>query len=187
MPDRGVRFADQVVPHIELLVRVARSMVAQPADAEDLVQETMLAAWRSLGTFDGSSPRAWLLTIMRHQHINLGRRDRPRPVADEDLLTQSGPGRGVTFTAEDILAGDIADSVLSEILDGLPRALMEVLVLMDVEGLSRAETAQVLGMKESTVRTRLARARSLVRQSFATHRRPPSAPAVRRPGAEHWR
>lgn len=64
-----------VVPQIDLLMRVARSMVARPAG--DLVQETLARAFRSIDTFDRGHPRAWLLTIMRNIHMNMGGRRRP--------------------------------------------------------------------------------------------------------------
>lgn len=63
-------FARYVLPEIDVLYRVARSITRHDADAEDLVQDTMLRAFRSIDRFDGRHPRAWLLTIMRNAQIN---------------------------------------------------------------------------------------------------------------------
>jgi RNA polymerase sigma-70 factor (ECF subfamily) len=62
---RNEAFAEYVVPEIEVLYRVARSLTGHAADAEDLVQDTLLRAFRSIDSFDGQHPRAWLLTILR--------------------------------------------------------------------------------------------------------------------------
>ena len=66
----AVRFDALVLPEIDVLYRVARSITGNPDDAEDLVQETLLRAFRGMATFDGEHPRAWLLTIMRNANIN---------------------------------------------------------------------------------------------------------------------
>ena len=73
-----------VVPEIEVLYRVARSITRNPTDAEDLVQDTMLRAYRAILRFDGRHPRAWLLTIMRNAQINRVRRKRPELLRDPD-------------------------------------------------------------------------------------------------------
>ncbi|MGH3627771.1 MAG: RNA polymerase sigma factor, partial [Sciscionella sp.] len=70
-------FAAHVLPEIDLLYRVARSITGQQADAEDLVQDTLLRAYRAIGSFDGKHPRAWLLTILRNTERNRHRRQRP--------------------------------------------------------------------------------------------------------------
>ena len=70
-------FARYVTPELDVLYRVALSITRKPADAEDLVQDTLLRAYRSIERFDGRYPRAWLLTIMRNAQINRVRRKRP--------------------------------------------------------------------------------------------------------------
>lgn len=70
-------FAVYVLPQVEVLYRVARSLTGQPADAEDLVQDTLLRAFRAIEGFDGRHPRAWLLTILRNTEHNRHRRRRP--------------------------------------------------------------------------------------------------------------
>ena len=73
-----------VLPEVDVLLRVAMTMTEQRADAEDLVQDTLLRAWRSIDTFDGRHQRAWLLTIMRNAEINRHRRRRPELPDDPD-------------------------------------------------------------------------------------------------------
>jgi len=91
--ERQRRYADLVLLELPVLLRVARTMTGQPADAEDLVQDTLLRAWRALDTFDGRHPRAWLLTVMRHTEINRHRRRRPELLDDPDTARRLQPRR----------------------------------------------------------------------------------------------
>jgi len=68
--DARAIYERDVLPEVPVLLRVAMSLTTQPADAYDLVQDTLLRAWRSLDTFDGRYPRSWLLTIMRNSNHN---------------------------------------------------------------------------------------------------------------------
>ncbi len=85
-------FARHVLPQVDVLSRVALSITRNPPDAEDLVQDTMLRAFRSIGRFDGRHPRAWLLTIMRNAQINRVRRRRPRLLADPEEFAARDAG-----------------------------------------------------------------------------------------------
>lgn len=82
---RRESYQQHVLPEVDVLLRVALSLTDQPADAEDLVQDTLLRAWRSIDSFDGRYARAWLLTILRNAHINRHRRRRPVLLDDPDL------------------------------------------------------------------------------------------------------
>uniref|UniRef100_UPI003752473E RNA polymerase sigma factor n=1 Tax=Ilumatobacter sp. TaxID=1967498 RepID=UPI003752473E len=77
-------FERYVLPEIEVLLRVAHSLTRNHAEAEDLVQDTLLRAYRGIDGFDGRHPRAWLLTILRNTHINRNRRRRPELLRDPD-------------------------------------------------------------------------------------------------------
>lgn len=81
----GDPFADYVLPEVDTLYRAALSLTRNHADAEDLVQDTLLRAYRSIDRFDGRHPRAWLLTILRNAHINRQRRPRPELLHDPDV------------------------------------------------------------------------------------------------------
>ncbi|NGO71361.1 RNA polymerase sigma factor [Streptomyces boncukensis] len=168
-PERDKAFAEYVLPEVEVLLRVAMTLTSQAADAEDLVQDTLLRAYRSVDRFDGRHPRAWLLTIMRRTEINRHRRRRPQllddPDADLDRLAHSPAGP--TATPEEIVVGESFDAVVDAALAALPVKHRQVVRLVDVDGLSYAEAAELLGVPEGTVMSRLHRARKRIRARLA--------------------
>lgn len=164
---RREAFAAHVVPEIEVLLRVARTLVARPADAEDLVQDTLLRAFRSIETFDGRHPRAWLLTIMRHAQINRTRRRRPELLDDPDTATQRSDDPGGAHAPEAVVVGAAFDAVVLEALDALPDRLRVVVELVDIDGLTYAEAARAIGVPIGTVMSRLHRARTRIRTRLA--------------------
>ena len=168
--ERAVRrrqtYASCVLPEIEILLRVAMSMTDQRADAEDLVQDTLLRAWRSIDTFDGRHPRAWLLTILRNTQVNRHRRRRPQLLDDPDLTANRGLG-DAQDSAEDVVVGRTFDVVVDAALSALPTTFRQVVLLVDVDGLTYAEAAEVLGVPEGTVMSRLHRARRRIRDRLA--------------------
>lgn len=160
-------YARCVLPEVEVLLRVAHGMVDQTADAEDLVQDTLLRAWRSLDTFDGKYPRAWLLTILRNTHINRNRRQRPALLHDPDVTLERHRGTAEEMpSAEDLVVNGAFDDAVETALAGLPETFREVVILVDVHGLSYAATAEVLGVPEGTVMSRLHRARNRIRTAL---------------------
>ena len=179
--ERAVRrrqtYTSCVLPEIEILLRVASSMTDQRADAEDLVQDTLLRAWRSIDTFDGRHPRAWLLTILRNTQVNRHRRRRPQLLDDPDLTADRGVG-GAQDSAEDVVVGRTFDVVIDAALSALPTTFRQVVLLVDVDGLTYAEAAEVLGVPEGTVMSRLHRARKRIRDRLAAA---DLAPRRRRP------
>ena len=159
-------FDQHVLPHIPVLYRVALSLAGQPADAEDLVQETLIRVYRAVDRFDGAHPRAWLLTILRHTHLNRVRvrtpdllRDGEDAAADR-VLWASGAANP---SAEDVVVSELFEHVVAEALAGLPDKHRLVVTLVDVDGLSYAEAADVLGIPRGTVMSRLHRARARIR------------------------
>jgi RNA polymerase sigma-70 factor (ECF subfamily) len=161
-------FATYVVPQIEMLLHVARTLVPRPADAEDLVQDTLLRAYRSIDSFDGRHPRAWLLTIMRHAEVNRTRRRRPQLLDDPDAqLERLGTTADPRGSPEAVVVGATFDAVVTEALEALPVRFRQVVELVDVGGLSYAEAAGVLGVPTGTVMSRLHRARSRIRDRLA--------------------
>ncbi|EHB56041.1 RNA polymerase, sigma-24 subunit, ECF subfamily [Mycolicibacterium rhodesiae JS60] len=157
-------FRRYVEPEIEVLLRVARTLVGS-ADAEDLVQETLMRAWRGMARFDGRHPRAWLLTILRNTNMNMHRRRRPDTVDDITSYADARPAFGTDppSTEDQVMA-----SFLPEDLDRAVRSLdakfRTVLLLIDVDQLTYAEAADVLGVPVGTVMSRLSRARNRIRQ-----------------------
>lgn len=161
-------FAAHVVPEIEVLLRVARSLTARAADAEDLVQDTLLRAYRSIETFDGRHPRAWLLTIMRNAEINRNRRRRPDllddPGAAMERLSATADRR---FDPETVVVGEAFEAVVADALDALPDRFRTVVELIDINGLTYGEAAGLLGVPVGTVMSRLHRARNRIRDRLA--------------------
>lgn len=163
--DREV-YQQSVLPEVEVLLRVALGLTGQPADAEDLVQETLLRAWRSIGTFDGRHPRAWLLTILRNSHINGGRRRRPVLLNDPESQLDRPRTSEHAPSAEDVALSGTFDAAVETAVSALPSVFREVLLLVDVQGLPAPAVAAALGIPEGTVVSRLHRARNRVRTSL---------------------
>lgn len=155
-------FDQYVLPEIEVLLRVARSITHNDADAEDLVQDTLIRAYRAIDRFDGRYPRAWLLTILRNAHINRNRRKRPELLRDAD---------GTSSRIEQVAGNEQADASVEYGFDAeIERALADldesfrrVIELVDIGGLSYAEAAKTLGVPVGTIMSRLHRARSRIR------------------------
>ncbi len=161
-------FATYVVPEVDVLYRVALSITRNPADAEDLVQDTLLRAYKSIGSFDGRHPRAWLLTILRNTQINRVRRRRPELMRDPDAtMAVQASTASSDRNPEDLVIGETFDAVVEEAFNALPEKFREIVELVDIDGLSYREAAEVLGIPEGTVMSRLHRARARIRRRLA--------------------
>lgn len=159
------RFRSQVVPELPVLLRVGRGLTGNEADAEDLVQETVIRAYRAMDRFDGRHPRGWLLTIMRNTWRNMNRRRRPQPVDPTAYLQQAaGAGADGGDGPEEQVLDGVLEAELVAALGELRPASRQVVLLVDVEGLSYLEAAEVLGVPVGTVMSRLHRARRRLRE-----------------------
>ncbi len=158
----SARFERWVLPEVEVLLRVARSMTRNTHDAEDLVQDTMLRAYRSIDRFDGRYPRAWLLTIMRNAEINRHRRQRPSLLTAGQQTLQDPEAEGGA-TPESKVIDLTFDAAIEEAFEHLSPEFREVIELVDIGGLTYAEAAVAAGVPEGTVMSRLHRARGRVR------------------------
>lgn len=166
--DGDQAFARHVVPEIDVLFRVAMSITRDNANAEDLVQETLLRAYRSIGRFDGAHPRAWLLTIMRNAHLNSLRRQRPELLRDPDTqMEQIADPAGHAASAESIVMEGAFDAVVETAFNDLPDRFKRVVELVDIGQLSYQEAADVIGIPVGTVMSRLHRARRRIRDRLA--------------------
>jgi len=163
--DRKESFEREALVHLDALYRVALRLSGNAADADDLVQETMLKAYRAWDQYErGTNAKGWLLTILRHTFINEYRRrtrhpetvdvDAIEPFAVFDDVQEQDP-QGRFFD-------QIVDDEVLRAVDGLPEQFREALVLSDVEGMSYEEVARVLGVPLGTVKSRLFRARRLL-------------------------
>ncbi len=163
---RHLSFRELIEPEIEVLLRVAGSLTANRADAEDLVQECLVRAFRGVDRFDGRYPRAWLLTILRNTNANMHRRQRPGTIGDWEMLRSARPafGRAELPSAEEMFLDGELSAGLEEAVGALDPRFRAVLVLVDVHDLSYAEAAAVLDVPVGTVMSRLSRARDRVRK-----------------------
>lgn len=156
------RFEAIVVPEIEVLLRVATSMTRDARDAEDLVQDTLLRAFRAIDGFDGRYPRAWLLTIMRNTEINRNRRRRPG-LLTADQAAQIDQAADDGASAEDEALDRSLGRDVAAALAQLPDPFREAVELIDLAGLSYTEAAEVAGVPEGTLMSRAHRARRKLR------------------------
>lgn len=163
VPDTDAAFERYVIPEIEVLLRVATSLTRDHAEAEDLVQDTLIRAYRGMAGFDGRHPRAWLLTILRNTHINRNRRRRPELLRDPDPATE----RLAAADRTDAIVDEQLDAEIVTALDALDERFRRVVELVDMDGLSYAEAAEVLDVPLGTVMSRLHRARARIRDRLA--------------------
>ena len=161
-------FEVHVVPEINVLYRVALAITRSPPDAEDLVQETLVRAYRAIDRFDGRHPRAWLLTILRNAQANRTRRRRPDLLHDPDEVTyRAATTEDPSAQPEEAAMAKVLDEHLGAALDALPVKFRQVVDLIDVSELSYQETAEVLGVPVGTVMSRLSRGRKRLRDHLA--------------------
>ncbi|GAB3488443.1 RNA polymerase sigma factor [Amycolatopsis cihanbeyliensis] len=160
-------FAQYVLPETEVLYRVARTLTAQPADAEDLVQETLLRAYRAVDRFDGEHPRAWLLTILRNAEHNRHRRRRPQLLLDpEQAMERAAEHEDGAADPAHVIVDLRFTTEVSAAFDALPEKYREVVAMVDVDGLGYAEAAAALGVPIGTVMSRLHRGRKQIRRQL---------------------
>jgi RNA polymerase sigma-70 factor, ECF subfamily len=162
--------------HNRLLYRTARSILRHDGDAEDCVQEAFLHAWRHRAQFRGeAAPSTWLTRIVINAALMKLRRDKPSAgdvaldnVVDlEAHLDAAAPRAAQPARPEEAAMRQEMRTLIERRIDALPAAFRTVFVLRAVEELTVEETARVLGIPEATVRTRLFRARSLLREAIA--------------------
>jgi len=159
--------------HNRMLFRTARAILRDDAEAEDALQEAYLQAYRSLGSFRGDAQvSTWLARIVANEALQRLRKQtrradivplQPAAAAELEQVTDSDMDKAPDMTA----ARHEMRRVLESQIDALPEAYRTVFMLRAVEELSVQETATVLGLPPATVRTRLFRARSLLREALA--------------------
>lgn len=169
-------FARLVEAYSPMVYRLGLKMLGSPQDAEDILQETFLKAYRHLGSFDGrASPSTWLYRIATNEALMHLRKKRPEIVSvDEPLEGEPGEQEPMEIVdwccmPEEELMSDESRAALDRAVDGLPETLRLVFVLRDIEGLSTRETAEVLDLSETAVKTRLSRARLRLRNVLSLY------------------
>jgi len=176
-------FERDAMPYVGQLYAAAMRMTRNPADAEDLVQETMLKAYRAYDTFqEGTNLKAWLYRILTNTYINRYRKAQRRPTETdlgevEDLYLYRRLGSEDTAemsrSAEDQLLEGLVESDIKEAVEALPEHFRLPVLLADLEGFSYKEIAEILDIPIGTVMSRLHRGRRQLQRAlweFASRR-----------------
>ena len=157
----GEAFTTEALSYIDSLYGTALRLTRRPADADDLVQDTYLKAFRSAGQFQrGTNLKAWLFTILHNTFRNMRRHDGRNPVdVDSEYVDQAPVQAPNDHSPEELLTRATLDVDLQAALDALPDAFRQAVWLRDVEELTYAEIADVLGVPIGTVMSRISRGR----------------------------
>jgi RNA polymerase sigma-70 factor (ECF subfamily) len=160
--DREEAFEAEVLPQLRALFGMAYRLTGNAHDAEDLVQETMLRAYRAFDRYrPGTNARAWLFTILHRLRTDLLRRRGRSP--DTVELKDDGPPVAPAHEA----ALTSGHEEITRALEGLPEVFRSAVVLRDIEEFTYAEIAGILGVPVGTVMSRIHRGRSLLRRALA--------------------
>jgi RNA polymerase sigma factor (sigma-70 family) len=160
------RFEEVILPHMDAAYNLARWLARNDHDAEDLVQESYLRAFKFFGSFHGANARGWLLTIVRNTCYTWFRENRAEELTtsfnEEIHSTEADP-----FDPQKLLLQRESSQLLKQALEELPLEFREVLVLRELEGLSYKEIAVIADIPPGTVMSRLARARTRLKQCLS--------------------
>jgi RNA polymerase sigma-70 factor, ECF subfamily len=164
MNERAVhtdRFTDEVLPHLDAAYNLARWLARDAADADDIVQEAYLRAFRYFDGFQGANARAWLLAIVRNTSYQWLRKNRAQqPVEEFDETLHNGHEAA---DPETLMLQNADNQLVEQAIRALPAPFREVLVLRELEGLAYKEIVDVVGVPIGTVMSRLSRARDRFR------------------------
>jgi RNA polymerase sigma-70 factor, ECF subfamily len=177
-PSRGTSFEAEALPHLDAVYRFSLRLTGSPSEAEDLVQETFLRAYRAWEQYTpGTRVRSWLFTICRNAYL----RERERDNRRDDLVAEAAVADGqnaVASSENPVFAGradydpegdffrSIVDERIFEAIDALPDDFREAVTLSDLQDLSYQEIADVTGLPLGTVKSRLFRGRKLLQRAL---------------------
>jgi RNA polymerase sigma-70 factor (ECF subfamily) len=167
-PTTRTRFEDAVVPHLNAAYNLARWLTRNDQDAEDVVQEAYVRAWKFFGSFRGGESRPWLLTIVRRTCYTWLQHNRA-----QELVTEFDDERHSVASAEanpeTLLLHQVDAQELRHALEALPLEFREVIILRELEDCSYKEIAAITGVPLGTVMSRLARARQRLQHWLVSH------------------
>ena len=168
----GDLFAQAALAHLDSLYGTALRLTRRAQNAEDLVQDTYLKAFRSAHQFEpGTNLKAWLFTILHNTYRNMRRHDGRSPVdVDSEAVDRAVDTGGFDQTPEQLLTRAALDADVQAALDGLPEAFRQAVWLRDVEELSYAEIARVLDVPIGTVMSRISRGRRALYEALHDRR-----------------
>jgi len=162
-------FNDEIIPHLDALYNFGLRLTADPNDAEDLVQDTIVKAYRFFSSYEkGTNAKAWLFRILKNSYINNYRKKSKKPSeVDYDEVASFYESiraeRTETSDLEDKMFRDLIDDDLSEALNSIPEDFRTVVLLCDVEDFTYEEIANMLDVPIGTIRSRLHRGRNLLK------------------------
>ncbi|MGM0587956.1 MAG: sigma-70 family RNA polymerase sigma factor [Bacteroidota bacterium] len=162
-------FNEEIVPHLDALYNFALRLTTDPNDAEDLVQDTIVKAYRFFNSYEkGTNAKAWLFRILKNSYINNYRKKSKQPnQVDYDEVASFyetiRDERTDTSDMEDRMYRELIDDDISGALESLPEDFRTVVLLCDVEGFTYEEIANMLDVPIGTIRSRLHRGRNLLR------------------------
>ena len=167
-------FETDAMQYAPQLYSAALRMTRNPADAEDVVQETFLKAYRAYGSFtEGTNLKAWLYRILTNTYINKYRKQQRRPsevelgeLQDLYLYKRLGEASGATQSAEEDMLDAFVDTDVIEALEALPETFRLPVLLADVDGFSYKEIAEMLDIPIGTVMSRLHRGRKALQKKL---------------------
>lgn len=168
MDDKRRRFEELVLPHLDAASNLARWLTRNPPEADDIVQDAMLRAFRSFDSFRGDNAKPWLLTIVRNCYRSARSvSNRFAALPEHHAETEADPAPN---QESEILRSDDARDMAAVLL-ALPAEFRETLILREMEEMRYRDIAVVTGVPIGTVMSRLARGRALLRQSWIDQQR----------------
>jgi RNA polymerase sigma-70 factor (ECF subfamily) len=169
---RNRRFELLAMPHLDAAFRLARWLTGNTADAEDVVQDAYLRAFRYMDTFRGDNFRVWLLTIVRNSFL-----DWLKDTRAGQMLFQPAPAdldwTDPNPSPEAMLLERVDSETLGALVAQLPAEYREILILREIEDLSYKDIATVTGIPAGTVMSRLSRARLALRKAWMNNEKRP--------------
>lgn len=162
-------FEEEIIPHLDAMYNFALRLTSDPSDAEDLVQDTIVKAFRFFSSYEkGTNAKAWLFRILKNSYINNYRKKskQPNQVDYDEVSTfyeTIRAERTDTSDLEDKMFRDLIDDDISQALEELPEDFRTVVLLCDVEGFTYEEIANMLDVPIGTIRSRLHRGRNLLK------------------------
>lgn len=171
-PSADEAFAAEALSYIDSLYGTAMRLTRRPPEAEDLVQETYLKAFRASGQFErGTNLKAWLFTILHNTFRNMRRHDARNPIdVDSEVVERAADRAMHEQTPEQILTRATLDADLQAALDALPEAFRQAVWLRDVEEFTYAEIAAMVDVPIGTVMSRISRGRRLLFDRLSSRR-----------------
>ena len=170
MDEKRRRFEAQAIPHLDAATNLARWLTRSHADADDVVQEAMLRAFRAFDGFRGTDVKPWLLAIVRNCYVTTVKQTRRRghvALPDGDAAANDdAPLAASEPDPEAAVIGSDQGKKLTSVIAQLPEDFRTVLILRELEDMSYRDIAQVTGLPIGTVMSRLARARALLKETW---------------------